>query len=410
VALIVPLNPGTSEPKALQRLGRLHARDLLLLLLIALLGAFCLATGWRDFDRLRRNQEYSQEMIRLSEQALLVSAKADATALSESAMIYSLMADQPDVAHVNAAAAKFMAARGDFQSALNGLAAAANDDAWTLELIDILKREQAAFLDLHDRVIRLAVTGNTKQVAQARTLLAAKGWQLSESISALTQTITLNFSRKARMSYLSSVEHMQTVRWQLAASVLGAIALVALLGWLSHRAWRTTLVEVQRLQHQSLSDPLTGLANRRAFSKRLDADLDRAKREHAPLVLILIDLDHFKQFNDRHGHPAGDALLKDIAALWQPLLRSSDMLARVGGEEFAIIMPGCKANDVEHLLARLRATTPSDQTFSAGVVHIEPHDSIATLIARADRELYAAKRGGRNRTSGRPLTVSAQPA
>ncbi|MFM2399885.1 MAG: hypothetical protein RL341_2042 [Pseudomonadota bacterium] len=355
--------------------------------------------SWRDFDQLRNSQQRSQHMIRLAEQALLVSARADAAGLSESAVIYAIVGERPSARRLGDAAARFSAAQSDFQAALNGLIATAHDDEWTLELIQILKREQATFLDVHKRAIKMIESDDANGVIRARELLADQGWRLSESISALTQTITLNYSRLAQLSHTQILQRMNELRMQLVASVLGAIALVALLGWLSNRVWRTTSVELQRLQRQSTTDSLTSLPNRRAFRNQLGAEIERAKRDKLPLVLVAIDLDYFKRFNDAHGHPAGDALLKDLASAWRPLLRESDMLARVGGEEFAILMPNCRADDIEHFLARLRTAMPRGQTFSAGIAKLEDEDSALQLIARADAALYQAKDSGRNRAS-----------
>jgi diguanylate cyclase (GGDEF)-like protein len=399
VSNIVDFASGSSDRAVLRRLRLLHFSDLALLALIAIMSAACLMLSWRDFDQLRNSQQRSQHMIRLAEQALLVSARADAAGLSESAVIYAIVGERPSARRLGDAAARFSAAQSDFQAALNGLIATAHDDEWTLELIQILKREQATFLDVHKRAIKMIESDDANGVIRARELLADQGWRLSESISALTQTITLNYSRLAQLSHTQILQRMNELRMQLVASVLGAIALVALLGWLSNRVWRTTSVELQRLQRQSTTDSLTSLPNRRAFRNQLGAEIERAKRDKLPLVLVAIDLDYFKRFNDAHGHPAGDALLKDLASAWRPLLRESDMLARVGGEEFAILMPNCRADDIEHFLARLRTAMPRGQTFSAGIAKLEDEDSALQLIARADAALYQAKDSGRNRAS-----------
>jgi diguanylate cyclase (GGDEF)-like protein len=399
VSNVIDFASGSSDRAVLRRLQLLHFSDLALLALIALMSAVCLTVSWRDFDQLRSSQQRSQHMIRLAEQALLVSARADAAGLSESAVIYAIVGERPSKTRVVDAAARFSAAQSDFQAALNGLIATAHDDEWTLELIEILKREQAKFVDVHKSAIKMIETDGASGVIPAREILADQGWRLSESISALTQTITLNYSRRAQLSHAQILERMNELRTQLVASVLGAIALVALLGWLSNRVWRTTSIELQRLQRQSATDSLTSLPNRRAFRNRLGTEIERAKRDQLPLVLVAIDLDYFKRFNDAHGHPAGDALLKDLAAAWRPLLRDSDMLARVGGEEFAVLMPNCRTNDVEHLLARLRTAMPRGQTFSAGIAKLEAEDSASQLIARADAALYQAKDSGRDRAS-----------
>src|SRR5262249_54454016 len=118
-----------------------------------------------------------------------------------------------------------------------------------------------------------------------------------------------------------------------------------------------------RLDGQARSDPLTGLPNRRAW----DEIVTRILEEGAPFCVAMLDIDHFKRFNDTHGHAAGDGLLRDCAQAWRACLRPADSLARVGGEEFAVLLPGCAAADAVRVLERLREHTPTDTTASVGV-------------------------------------------
>ena len=159
---------------------------------------------------------------------------------------------------------------------------------------------------------------------------------------------------------------------------------------------------VDRLQRLSMTDELTGLPNRRGWNEALERELARAQRNDEPMCLALLDLDNFKAFNDAHGHPAGDALLRDAAQQWKRLLRLSDVLARYGGEEFALVIP---AGPIDHALTvvdRLRAATPGGLTTSAGLAAWRTGDSQEQLIARADGALYEAKRGGRDQTVTAP--------
>jgi diguanylate cyclase (GGDEF)-like protein len=111
----------------------------------------------------------------------------------------------------------------------------------------------------------------------------------------------------------------------------------------------------------------------------------------------MIDLDHFKQFNDEHGHAAGDRLLRACAVAWRSALRSEDTLARVGGEEFAVLLPRCSIIDATDVLERLRCATPSGATASVGVAEVQLHEDADHFLARADLALYEAKSAGRNR-------------
>jgi len=158
-------------------------------------------------------------------------------------------------------------------------------------------------------------------------------------------------------------------------------------------------IELQAGQLQTLAriDELTGLPNRRAWNAELPRALDRARRDGGELSVAILDLDHFKRFNDRHGHAAGDALLKAAGAAWHGELRSVDLLARHGGEEFALLLPDAGHQAAEDIVERLRVSTPEHQTVSAGLATWDGAESAEALMARADAALYAAKADGRDR-------------
>lgn len=150
-----------------------------------------------------------------------------------------------------------------------------------------------------------------------------------------------------------------------------------------------------RLEHQSRTDALTGLPNRRAWDDFIARECAVADRTGAPLCVAMIDLDRFKAFNDEHGHQAGDELLERAARAWGGALRSIDLLARIGGEEFVLGLPGCDVDDARGIVERLRALTPDEQTCSAGIAARAGGEPIATLLGRADGALYQAKADGR---------------
>jgi len=155
---------------------------------------------------------------------------------------------------------------------------------------------------------------------------------------------------------------------------------------------------LDRLNAQAWTDPLTGAANRRTLSERLDGYLAQAGRSGVPLSIVMLDLDHFKAFNDRRGHQAGDRLLREVTAAWQAELRPSDLLARYGGEEFVAVLPTADETTAVRVADRLRAAMPSTETVSAGAACWTEGESVEQLVAAADRALYAAKAGGRDRT------------
>jgi diguanylate cyclase (GGDEF)-like protein/PAS domain S-box-containing protein len=158
----------------------------------------------------------------------------------------------------------------------------------------------------------------------------------------------------------------------------------------------------------SHTDHLTGLCNRRAFFEAAELEMLRRQKAPRPLTLILVDADHFKAVNDQHGHPAGDAVLRHLATSMQSAFRPVDVVARIGGEEFAIMLPSTGLVDAEAAAGRLRRhieTRPTIYegrligcTVSIGVATMDDQLSgLDELMKRADLALYAAKRGGRNR-------------
>jgi diguanylate cyclase (GGDEF)-like protein len=151
---------------------------------------------------------------------------------------------------------------------------------------------------------------------------------------------------------------------------------------------------VAQLDLLAQTDELTRLPNRRAW----DAELTRtlAAGSTGPVCIGLLDLDHFKVFNDTNGHQAGDRLLKEAATQWQQHLRTGDLLARIGGEEFAVLLPNCGQAQAIRVLERLRTATPA-ATCSVGIAQYTGTETASQLTKRADQALYAAKHQGRNR-------------
>jgi diguanylate cyclase (GGDEF)-like protein len=152
------------------------------------------------------------------------------------------------------------------------------------------------------------------------------------------------------------------------------------------------------------TDPLTGLANRRAFTKRLNGEVERARRHGHLLTLVILDLDDFKGINDTHGHQVGDHVLAEVGHQLCATSRAGELIARIGGEEFAWILPQVDAAGamapVERARARIagiRVDGVSGITCSAGVCDLTAARDVDELQRRADRALYSAKRAGRDR-------------
>jgi diguanylate cyclase (GGDEF)-like protein/PAS domain S-box-containing protein len=150
-------------------------------------------------------------------------------------------------------------------------------------------------------------------------------------------------------------------------------------------------------------DALTGLPNRRVLEEQMPREMARARRGVRPLSLALLDLDHFKAYNDGNGHLAGDRLLRECAAAWDLELRGSDTIVRYGGEEFLVLLPDTEAHDAARIVERLRAAMPQGQTCSAGVAVWDGVADLDGLIGAADEALYRAKGEGRDRLVLAPL-------
>ncbi|HZL49306.1 MAG TPA: sensor domain-containing diguanylate cyclase [Solirubrobacteraceae bacterium] len=184
------------------------------------------------------------------------------------------------------------------------------------------------------------------------------------------------------------------VAWPQAVRVGGSRATAIAL--LAHEV--ATVIEradmLTRLAGIATTDALTGLPNRRAW----ETSLEQALTEDQGVALAMLDFDHFKEFNDTHGHPAGDRLLRETAAAWREELRAGDLVARLGGDEFALLLPNCGAANALEVVERLRLRIPSRQTCSAGIATREPGAPPEALMAHADIALYEAKTAGRNRT------------
>ncbi|MFD0739836.1 diguanylate cyclase [Lysobacter koreensis] len=164
----------------------------------------------------------------------------------------------------------------------------------------------------------------------------------------------------------------------------------------------------EKLHNQSIRDPLTGLFNRRFLEETMIRELALAARTGNPLVVAVIDVDHFKRFNDRFGHEAGDLVLVELAAILQKFVRSSDIVCRYGGEEFVLLMPDSplpvaieRAEALRVQVGKLRVRLGMDQlesvSISIGLASAQPGESAESLLRNADTALYAAKSAGRDR-------------
>jgi len=159
------------------------------------------------------------------------------------------------------------------------------------------------------------------------------------------------------------------------------------------------------IEELAMTDPLTGIDNRRGWERAIQRSVGQARRHSQPLSLAMLDLDHFKAYNDAHGHQAGDDFLRKVALNWEEMTRIEDHIARYGGEEFVLTLPNTDLEGAKVIVERLRAALPEPGqdldtriTCSAGIAEWNGSETVRELVSRADQALYMAKETGRDQT------------
>ena len=188
--------------------------------------------------------------------------------------------------------------------------------------------------------------------------------------------------------------------------VTGVLLMLLALAQREDRLRRQQFAAELQLRALAASDPLTGTANRRAFFAQAEQEMARVRREEEPLSVVMFDIDHFKRVNDRYGHRFGDHVLQAVVDRARHRLRPFDLLARTGGEEFAILLPGADHAEAARVAERIRngvsrMAIPHAQgavpvSISMGVSTWRPGEGIDATLGRADDRLYAAKQAGRD--------------
>jgi diguanylate cyclase (GGDEF)-like protein len=192
--------------------------------------------------------------------------------------------------------------------------------------------------------------------------------------------------------------------------VPGVVTMVGLVHLRAQARERAFSLELE-LEAQAIEDSLTGALSRRGFVRAAEAVVARSLRRSEPVGVLVVDLDHFKSVNDTHGHAVGDAVLREATRAWRTVLRESDLLGRLGGEEFAVLLPLTDLRQAREVADRLRDATSQVRiaaapglvvTSSVGVAALRSQESLALTLERADLALYQAKRAGRNRVHTAP--------
>lgn len=239
-------------------------------------------------------------------------------------------------------------------------------------------------------------SGDPARRAQAMQVTASEIVQFQHASQALGQLAEAYRQRADRVAQESDEIARRTdlLLVALTTAMITALSGLALWVW---RGDRRRTEDLKVLEQEANLDPLTGVANRRRWDRALaDAMRDCAANGES-LSVVMVDLDHFKRFNDTYGHPAGDRHLQAVARLLVDATRRHDLVARLGGEEFAVLLIGSEADDARRVVDRVQPRIPGGQTMSAGVAEWNGSESGEELIARADLALYRAKAAGRNR-------------
>lgn len=271
------------------------------------------------------------------------------------------------------------------------------------------RRSRASSLSANFQTGALGLQGDREPIAESvRELLSLISRQLSESeeYTAILKQADVQLRSKPNISQLQFIiEHVVSHNAKMRAE---SEQLSSELNTLRSRTQQLNdkLDEVSALAN---IDDLTGLNNRRAIMKELEAAVAQSHSQSIPLALIIIDIDHFKQINDAHGHPTGDAVLKSFADIIASSVRQTDVVGRLGGEEFVLILPRATAGTALGAIARIQnrlsahtfmsntSVRIGSVTASFGVALVREGELATDLIVRADRKLYDAKKNGRNR-------------
>jgi|SRR5713101_2364183 len=260
------------------------------------------------------------------------------------------------------------------------------------------------------------------QDASHKLRLSARGG-LAAHWSALIIILSLTAAVVSFSLVVKSEPNEPFYAFHISQSVRGLVALIFIFTaymlyqqLVLHRLSRQLLQQIEIASTQerraeeffelAMLDPLTGLHNRRFAEERLTAEIVRSERHGTPLTVCLLDLNGFKLVNDNHGHAAGDTLLREFAGILCRAIRGSDLVVRLGGDEFMVLLPDCKLGEEQLVLDRLRPraiqvdgmTIPF--TFSAGWTNYQPGESPVELIKRADSALYMNKRSQSNIPAG----------
>ncbi|MES2444766.1 MAG: diguanylate cyclase [Pseudomonadota bacterium] len=288
------------------------------------------------------------------------------------------------------------------------LAAQTRDNTVQQRHLADLKARITRYSGVLAQAIELRRTGQIE--AAAEIVRSGAGMEAIDSVLGAIDAIEHEEQRLLAERSAVNERANAVIDWyNYAVAIAGLIFLVvaALAGASTLRAQNRTRRMAEQLRLSATTDELTGLANRRAFLHALEIELARARRSGAPLSVAVADVDFFKRVNDKHGHGGGDEVLRTLARIAEQTMRTGDLVGRLGGEEFAILMPDTDEIQARIACERLRGAVSGRKirlasgkevpvTLSTGVALLSASDDRDRLVGRADEALYQAKEGGRN--------------
>ena len=295
-------------------------------------------------------------------------------------------------------------AGGEYRRTLAALRQALDDiGRYSLDQTDraiyaTVRQQVDQFDHVHGEITALIRRGTRDDELAASTKVLEVAAPLARDIADGMRALDATLAERAMRAAEDSGVAAERARWALVAfSALSLLVALLLANSLGHALAESEQL-MKRLTEIARIDVLTGLPNRRSWDEELVKGLHRARRTSQPCVVALLDLDHFKRYNDTHGHQAGDALLRGTAQALARSLRAGDLIARYGGEEFAVLLHGCDGTNALKFFERLHRAMLEGQTFSAGVAESDGKEEGSAAMQRADEALYRAKAGGRNQT------------
>jgi diguanylate cyclase (GGDEF)-like protein len=391
------------------RSPRLLLVTLTLLVLALVVGGFFL--GYRALTLEARDTRRLSAQLDVSE--LVLEAKFYAAAVSRAQVAYAFDAHRRGAAAWRDGAkarTEFARASTMLRQKLTELGQARMTEAQR-QALSSARASFDRFVAFDETVLTAYRSGEDARALKADARVLDEGTPLYNALTRSFDALALALRAGSDSAGERMTELNRNVRHWLSALALLSIGLSAFLVWMVARTLAKRDALAAQLDTLARTDALTGVANRRAWDEELPRALERSKRTGLPLCVVLVDLDHFKKFNDEHGHQAGDRLLSDMSAAFTAELRKDDQLARYGGEEFALLLNGCDAAQARATLERLSKVMPQRQTFSAGIVQCDGSEDARAVVALADRALYQAKSTGRRRAVvadksalGAPLT------